>query len=91
MKLLCDLFHVNIEEADVAATITACGDLVGHVHWADSNRRAMGMGHTDPRPIVQALRSIGYQGHLSAEVLPLPTPTAAARATIETIRSFTKG
>lgn len=91
VKLLCDLFHMNIEEANVAATITACGDLVGHVHWADSNRRAMGMGHTDPRPIVQALRSIGYQGHLSAEVLPLPTPTAAARATIETIRSFTKG
>jgi sugar phosphate isomerase/epimerase len=91
VKLLCDLFHMSIEEADVAATITACGELVGHVHWADSNRRAMGMGHTDPQPIVQALRSAGFQGHLSAEILPLPTPIEAARTTIENIRSFTRG
>jgi sugar phosphate isomerase/epimerase len=91
VKLLCDLFHMNIEEADLAATLAACGELVGHVHWADSNRRAMGLGHTDPRPIVQALRSIGYQGHLSAEVFSVPTPIDAARTTIESIRSVTKG
>jgi len=90
-RLLCDLFHMNIEEDDMAAALTASGDLVGHVHWADSNRRAMGLGHTDPRPIVQALRSIGYRGHLSAEVLPLPTPSAAARTTIDSIRTLTKG
>jgi len=91
VKLLCDLFHMNIEEADMAATITACGDRVGHIHWADSNRCAMGLGHTDPRPIVQALRSAGFQGHLSAEIFALPTPLDAARTTIASIRSFTKG
>ena len=91
VKLLCDLFHMNIEEADMAAAITACGDLVGHVHWADSNRRAMGLGHSDPRPIVQSLRAAGFQGHLSAEVFSVPTPIDAARTTIESIRSFTKG
>lgn len=91
VKLLCDLFHMNIEEADMAATITACGDLVGHVHWADSNRRAMGLGHSDPQPIVQALRAAGFQGHLSAEIFPIPTAIDAARTTIENIRSVTKG
>lgn len=90
-RLLCDLFHMNIEEDDMAAALAASGELVGHVHWADSNRRAMGLGHTDPGPIERALRSIGFRGHLSAEVFPLPTPSAAARATIDSIRPLTKG
>lgn len=88
VKLLCDLFHMNIEEADIAATLVAVGERVGHVHWADSNRRAMGMGHTDPRPIVAALRSIGYTGFLSAEIFPLPTPLDAARQSVDSIRTF---
>ena len=86
VKLLCDLFHMNIEEEDVAGALVACGSRVGHVHWADSNRRAMGFGHTDARPIVAALRAIRYQGWLSAEVFPLPTASEAAARTIASLR-----
>ena len=89
VKLLCDLFHMNIEEADLAASLVACSDLVGHVHWADSNRRAVGFGHTAIPPVVAALESIGYRGHLSAEIFPLPTPLAAAEQTIASVRTFT--
>jgi len=89
LHLLCDLFHMNIEEADVAAGLVAAGSRVGHVHWADSNRQAMGLGHVDARPIVAALRTIGYEGFLSAEVFPLPTPLDAARQTIESLRGQT--
>jgi sugar phosphate isomerase/epimerase len=88
VMLLCDLFHMNIEETDPAAALAAVGGRVGHVHWADSNRRAMGLGHTDPRPLAAALRSIGYAGFLSAEIFPLPTPLDAARQSIESIRTF---
>jgi sugar phosphate isomerase/epimerase len=88
VRLLCDLFHMNIEEADLAEPLSACGDLVGHVHWADSNRHAVGFGHTDVRPAVAALRAIGYAGFLSAEVLPLPTPLEAARRSIASFRAF---
>ena len=86
VRLLCDLFHMNIEEADVAAALRGSGRLVGHVHWADSNRRAMGFGHTDPGPVVAALAAIGFDGYLSAEVFPLPDPLAAARQTIASLR-----
>lgn len=86
VRLLCDLFHMNIEETDIAAALTGCGDLVGHVHWADSNRRAVGLGHTDIPPIAAALRAIGYDGVLSAEILPLPSADEAARRTIESLR-----
>jgi sugar phosphate isomerase/epimerase len=86
VKLLCDLFHMNIEEEDVAGTLVAVGPRVGHVHWADSNRRAMGFGHTDPGPVVAALRAIQYQGWLSAEVFPRPTASEAAARTIASLR-----
>ena len=88
VRLLCDLFHMNIEEADIAATLRAVGGRVGHVHWADSDRRAIGLGHTPPEPIVAALREIGFTGHLAAEVFPLPTASAAATASIESFRRF---
>jgi sugar phosphate isomerase/epimerase len=86
VRLLCDLFHMSIEEADTAATLRECGSMVGHVHFADSNRRAIGLGHTDARPIIAALRDIGYTGFLSAEILPLPDADTAARATMASIR-----
>lgn len=85
--LLGDLFHMNIEEPDPAAAILVAGKHLGHLHYADSNRRAMGFGHTDPKPIIAALREIGFSGHLSAEILPLPDPMTAARQTIQSIHS----
>jgi len=86
VRLLADLFHMNIEEESLAGAIRAAGSHVGHVHFADSNRRAAGMGHTDFGPVIAALREIGYSGYLSAEVLPLPDPLAAAKQTIESLR-----
>jgi len=85
--LLADLFHMNIEEADLPASIRSAGKHIGHVHYADSNRRAMGFGHTDPAPVVAALRETGYKGHLSAEIFPLPDARTAASQTIKSIRS----
>jgi sugar phosphate isomerase/epimerase len=89
VKLLADLFHMNIEEADVAGAIRAAGPLVGHVHFADSNRRAAGGGHTDFRPVISALREVGYAGYLSAEVFPHPDPESAATATVRAFRALT--
>lgn len=87
VKLLCDLFHMNIEELDIATALSEAGPHVGHVHFADSNRRAVGFGHTPMSPIIGALRRIGYDGYLSAEVLPLPDSDEAARQTIASFRT----
>ena len=90
VKLLADLFHMNIDEADTPAALREAGDLVGHVHFADSNRRAIGFGQTRVEPIIAALREIGYAGYLSAEVFPLPDAATAARQTIAAIRTHVK-
>jgi sugar phosphate isomerase/epimerase len=88
VKLLADLYHMNIEETDLAAGIRETGDLLGHVHLADSNRRPAGNGHTDFAAIASALRDIGYNGYLSAECLPWPDPDAAAAQTIRAFRQY---
>jgi sugar phosphate isomerase/epimerase len=88
IKLLCDLFHMNIEEADVSAALRLAGPKLGHIHFADSNRQAVGFGHTDMKPIMVALRDIGYSGYLSAEVFPLPDGDTAAKQTIESFRKL---
>ncbi|MEW6157395.1 MAG: sugar phosphate isomerase/epimerase family protein [Verrucomicrobiota bacterium] len=81
VRLLCDLFHMNIEENSIAGSLQAAGAQLGHVHWVDSNRRAMGWGHTETRPIVKVLREIGFSGYLSAEALAWPDSLEAARQT----------
>ncbi len=88
VKILADLFHMNIEEADLPAAIRAGGAWIGHVHFADSNRQAIGFGHTQIAPLIAALRDIGYAGYLSAEIFPRPDAEAAARQTIESFRKL---
>jgi sugar phosphate isomerase/epimerase len=84
--LLADLFHMNIEERNVADAIRAGGRHIGHLHFVDSNRRPAGFGHTDFSPIAAALVEIGYDGFASAEAFPYPGPCAAALANISEFR-----
>lgn len=78
IKLLADLFHMNIEETSLERALADHMSQIGHIHFADSNRQAMGFGHTDHTPLLLLLHQLGYQGYLSAEILPLPTPDEAA-------------
>jgi sugar phosphate isomerase/epimerase len=87
VKLLADLFHMNIEEVDLAQSILENAKHIGHIHFADSNRRAIGLGHTEMESVAEAIKSINYEGFISAEVFPYPDPDAAA---IETKHAFKK-
>lgn len=91
LRLLCDLFHMNIEETNMADSLKKCGAILGHVHLADSNRKPAGLGHTDFQPIAAALKDIAYQGYISAEALPLPNSSKAAKHTIDCFNRYFKG
>ncbi|QDT54973.1 D-tagatose 3-epimerase [Caulifigura coniformis] len=86
VKLLADLFHMNIEEIDPASALVAAGDDIGHLHFVDSNRRPAGCGHIDYVPIAAALSKLNYRGFASAEALPWPNSKTAAERTIEVFR-----
>ena len=88
LKVLGDLFHMNIEESDIAGTIRANADMLGHVHFADSNRKPVGYGHTDMPPITKSLKEINYTGYISAEAFAFPDPITAARQTFKSFRKF---
>lgn len=91
VKLLADLFHMNIEESEIDSAILAGGTRIGHLHFVDTNRCAAGMGHMDFAPIASALASIGYEGYASAEALPYPDPVGAAESTMAAFREFFRG
>ena len=88
VKVLADLFHMNIEEDNLAQSILDFGKFVGHIHFADSNRKPMGFGHTDMAPIAAALKEINYSGYISAEAFPFPNPDEAAKQTIKQFKKY---
>jgi sugar phosphate isomerase/epimerase len=72
MGLLPDLFHMNIEETDIAAALRRAGKTIGHMHVADTHRLAPGTAHMDYRSVIQALKDVGYNGALTMECPPIP-------------------
>jgi sugar phosphate isomerase/epimerase len=75
-----DLFHANIEEPDVAASIRAAGSRLWHVQVADTTRRGLGHGHLDVAAVTEALAAIDYGGALVVEIVaPGPDPFQAIK------------
>ncbi|MFW6381809.1 MAG: 5-keto-L-gluconate epimerase [Bacillota bacterium] len=88
VKMLVDTFHMNIEEPDMVESIYEVQDYISHVHVADSNRWAPGCGHIDFSSILEALEDIGYDGAISAEILPEPDPDESARLAIRHMKEL---
>ena len=65
--LMADFFHMNVEEADIPASLRAVARHLGHVHLADSNRQVPGRGHTDFVSGFRALSEIGFEGYAALE------------------------
>ncbi|MFN3308567.1 MAG: sugar phosphate isomerase/epimerase family protein [Anaerolineales bacterium] len=88
LGLLIDTFHVNIEESSYTQPYqqALAAERLFYTHLGDNNRRPPGQGLIDFKPILATLCHGGYQGWLSAELLPLPDADQAARLTIEYIR-----
>lgn len=78
--ILLDAYHMNIEEASPAAALRRVGDRLGLYHAADSNRQAIGRGHTDFCAQLAALDDIGYRGPIILEcTAPGPDPFTAIK------------
>jgi D-psicose/D-tagatose/L-ribulose 3-epimerase len=89
--LLLDAYHMNIEEAYLPRALENAGDDLFLFHSADSNRQAVGRGHTDFHAIVNALRAINYRGDVIFEcVASGPDPFTAIKdaASRDQVESF---
>lgn len=88
IALMLDTFHMNIEEADLAAATALGRGRIDFIQTVDSNRRAPGMGHIDFGAILAVLTGSGFDGYLSVEVVPWPDGPAAARAGQASLRKL---
>jgi hypothetical protein len=67
VMVMADSFHMNIEKVDIAAALESVASWLRHVHLADNNRMAPGMGHFDLEAFFATLIRIGYQGPITME------------------------
>jgi len=88
VKLMIDTFHMNIEEDSMTEPIKKAAKHLAHVHIADSNRCAPGMGHTNFAEIIEVLKSCGYDGYLGFEISPRPDPLVAAERSVQYVKRF---
>jgi sugar phosphate isomerase/epimerase len=86
LRVMADLFHMNIEEADIAGGLRANADMVAHVHLADSSRLQPGTGHIDFVAAFAALRDIGFDGYGAIECRLSGEPQTALRAAHDLLR-----
>jgi hydroxypyruvate isomerase len=84
LKLLFDIYHVQIMDGDVIRRIRQLKDTIGHVHTAGNP----GRGELDDkqeinyRPIMEALVEIGYTGYVGQEFIPTRDPMVGLRQAV---------
>lgn len=85
MKLLFDIYHVQIMDGDVIRRIRELKDYIGHVHTAGNP----GRGELDDTqeinypPIMRALVDIGYKGYVGQEFIPTRDAYAGLQQAVE--------
>jgi hydroxypyruvate isomerase len=72
MKILFDIYHVQIMDGDVIRRLKECGEFVGHVHTAGNpGRNELDDEQEIHYPgIMKALVEMGYRGFVGQEFIP---------------------
>jgi hydroxypyruvate isomerase len=72
LKLLFDIYHVQIMDGDVIRRIRQYHEYIGHIHTAGNPGRGELDEHQEIayKPIMEALVEVGYQGYVGQEFIP---------------------
>jgi hydroxypyruvate isomerase len=76
MKVLFDIYHVQIMDGDVIRRLEQCKDVIGHIHTAGNPGRKEldDTQEINYPPIMRKLLDIGYKGHVGQEFIPTGDP-----------------
>jgi len=79
IKLLFDIYHMQVMEGNIIQSLTHNLDVIGHVHVADvPGRHEPGTGELNYANIFKALRRAGYDRYVGFELDPtVPSEEAA--------------
>ncbi len=84
VKLLFDIYHVQIMHGDVIRRLDECKDIIGHIHTAGNP----GRGELDETqeisypPIMRKLLELKYDGYVGQEFIPTRDPVAGLRQAV---------
>ena len=85
LKLLFDVYHIQIMNGDVIRRLRQYKDLLGHVHVAGNPGRNE-IGNDQEicyKAVMEALIEIGYEGYVGQEFLPTGDPLASLAAAVK--------
>jgi protein FrlC len=68
VKVMFDTYHVMYRNEVSSDYVYAMAPHLAHIHFADTNRQAPGDGEVNWRSVMQAVKDIGYSGHLTMEI-----------------------
>jgi hydroxypyruvate isomerase len=90
VKLLFDIYHVQIMNGDVIRRIKQYGDLIGHVHTAGNPGRAELDDDQEIhyRGVMRALDAVNYQGYIGHEFIPRRDPALGLTEAISLCESL---
>lgn len=81
VKVLYDVYHMQLNEGSLCDNIRAYGDQFGHVHVADApGRHEPGTGEINYRGVFACLEQVGYQGLIGFEFVPKTSTADAVKA-----------
>jgi hydroxypyruvate isomerase len=84
LKLLFDIYHVQIMDGDLITRVRQCGEAIGHVHTAGNP----GRGELDDKQeinypaVIRALVDVGYKGYVGQEFIPTRDPAQGLKEAV---------
>jgi hydroxypyruvate isomerase len=74
VKMICDIYHMQVMEGNVIDSIVKNIDLISHFHSAGApGRNEHFLGENDYRTIMRAIEKTGYRGYFGVEYWPSQT------------------
>jgi len=84
VKVLYDIYHMQIMEGNITETLKKNFDAIGHIHVADvPGRHEPGSGEINYQHIAKTLRELNYEGIVGFEFEPTGATDAALAKTKE--------
>jgi hydroxypyruvate isomerase len=84
IKILYDIYHMQIMEGNIINTLNQYIDTIGYIHIADvPGRHEPGTGEINFANVIKTLEKLKYDGIIGFELVPLQDSTTAVRRIID--------
>lgn len=85
LKVLYDVYHMQLNEGSLCDTIRAYADQIGHIHVADApGRHEPGTGEINYHAVFSCLAECEYTGRIGYELIPKVDTATAVQAIMAT-------